>query len=78
MGNAQSNIVQRKLSRELPPVGQMGHDANFNWVDKGKKVFTDEEDRRQFIGTIQHADSNTVPAGLMCVLNRGGHRGNNQ
>lgn len=50
MGNAQSNAVQKKLSKELPPVKKMGHDDAHGWTDLGMKVFSDDEDRNQFIG----------------------------
>ena len=49
MGNAQSGFIYRKLSRELPPLKQMGHDDNWNYKDMGMKVFADEKDREQFI-----------------------------
>ena len=49
MGNAQSGMVYRKISRELPPVKRMGHDENWKYMDLGMKVFSDEKDREQFI-----------------------------
>lgn len=55
---------RKKLSRELPPAGKLDHDGEFHWVDSGNKIFTDEEDRQQFIGTLKHADWDNEPAKL--------------
>lgn len=49
MGNAQSGLVYRKLSKEIPPVKKMGHDNEWVYRDLGMKAFVDEDDRKQFI-----------------------------
>lgn len=55
MGNAQSNIVFRKLSKELP-------NNYWKYTEAGKSVFADDDDREQFICRSHYARKRHTPS----------------
>ena len=56
MGNSQSGLVYRKLSKELPTTSNMGYNDSYEWKQIGIKAFENEKDREQFICMSTAAD----------------------
>ena len=57
MGKSKIENVFKKLSKELPPVKQMGQDENKVYRDLGMKVFANDKDREQFIRKSHGSES---------------------
>lgn len=52
MRQAQSGLACRQLSKEIPPVRQLGIDARHGCVDTGMNIFKDDADRTRFLEAV--------------------------